>query len=165
MRMPATSCRRGPPGKVAGTGRPPSAHPLDIHGAAEVIPVLRFVEPAALAGRLARLATLRFGAVTLMAQVAWVRTKPLPAVSTLPSSVLFHRRAPSSTPMIGNSPAPDLRKPLGHAMREEDGPKEGKDRKRIRGRRKRRTPPTSSHRQSTYSFRTALRRNSHRGIR
>jgi hypothetical protein len=138
-------------------GCPPSAHPLDICSPVEVIAVLRLVEPAALAGRLARAATLRFGAVPLMAQVAWVRTEPIPAVSTLPSSVLSHRRAPSSTPMIGNCPASDLRKRPRYGTREEDGTKEGKDRKRICGGRKRRRPPTCSHRQSAYSFRTAVR--------
>jgi len=53
-------------------GRPPGAHPLDVRRPAEVVPILRLVEPAALTGRLARLAALRLGAVVLMAQIARV---------------------------------------------------------------------------------------------
>lgn len=71
--------------------------------AAEVVFVLRLGVPSALAPRLARLATIRFGAVVLAATVAVIRSvKPL-AMQTLEFGLSFHRQTRCEPPKVEES--------------------------------------------------------------
>jgi len=93
---------------VAGMLGAPGPHPLDIRRAAEVLPIGRLAQPAALTGCLARALTVRPATVALVVRVAHIRMEQFTAVQTLASSSLFHlgnppsytkhRRQPRSSP-------------------------------------------------------------------
>ncbi len=76
--------------------RPPRPYPLDIRRAAEVLPIGRLAQPAALTGRLARAPTARLAAVALVVRIARIRMEQFTAVQTLASSSLFHLGSPPS---------------------------------------------------------------------
>ena len=76
--------------------RPPGPHPLDIRRAAEVLPIGRLAQPAALTGRLARAPTGRLAAVALVVRIARIRLEQFTAVQTLAPSSLFHLGSPPS---------------------------------------------------------------------
>ena len=90
------SLRRPAPSPIAGVRRPPGPHPGHMLGAAEVVPVLGFGQPARLARRLARLAAGAGRAVPLVPHIARVRAEQHPAVQALASSSLRHRHRSSS---------------------------------------------------------------------
>ena len=71
-------------------GFAPLADPIDVFGAAEVVAVLRFAQPAALALGFAGLAALGLAAELLMPAVAKVRIKQLVAMQTLTPIGLSH---------------------------------------------------------------------------
>jgi hypothetical protein len=56
-------------------GAAPGAHPLDVLGAEEVITVVGFGEPSALALGLAGAPTRRLRAEALVPEIAWVGTE------------------------------------------------------------------------------------------
>jgi len=65
-------------------GLPPHSDALDVGRAGEVIAVVRFAEPTALASRLASLAARRRGAVALAPRATRVGGKEGPTVLALP---------------------------------------------------------------------------------
>lgn len=83
-------------------GPTPGLHPLHIGRALEVIPVLGFAQPAALAGRFTGLAARGFRTVALVVTIAWIGPEQLIAIPTLMSSDMFHWWTPLSTPMMEN---------------------------------------------------------------
>ena len=68
----------------------PRAHPLDVHGPAEVIPVLRFAEPAALPRRLAGGTTGLLRAVHLATAIAHIDRENIPAAQALALYLIRH---------------------------------------------------------------------------
>ena len=77
---------------------PPDADPLDICRTAEVVPIGRLGQPAALTGRLARPPAGRLCAVALVVRIARIGMEQFTAVQALALSSTFHLGFPSELP-------------------------------------------------------------------
>jgi hypothetical protein len=77
----------------------PGLHPRHVDRPSEVVAVLGFSEPAALTGRLARLAARGLRAVPLMPQIARIGSKQFPTAQALASPRALHR---SASPLGGS---------------------------------------------------------------
>jgi hypothetical protein len=74
--------------------RSPALHPLEVLGAAEVVAVLRLLQPSLLAVGFAGFTARWFSAVALPSKVARIRQEQLPAMTTFFSCDCDHRPAP-----------------------------------------------------------------------
>jgi hypothetical protein len=92
--------------------RPPLSHPIDVFGAAEVILVLWFLEPAMLARRFPRTSAGGFRAVLLPPAVAHIDVENFPAALALTLPSVRHGSLPwrsiftDHRPAAAESPAP-----------------------------------------------------------
>jgi len=71
-------------------GLPPELHPRDIHRPPKIVPVLRFGQPAALAGGFAGLSAGRLRTVFLMADISRIGSEQLTATQALMQPWVFH---------------------------------------------------------------------------
>jgi len=71
-------------------GLPPGLHPRDILRPSEIVPVLRFGEPAALAGGFTRLTAGGLRTVVLMPEVSRIGSEQLTATQALTLPLVFH---------------------------------------------------------------------------
>jgi hypothetical protein len=71
-------------------GLPPSLHPRDILRPPEIVPVLRFGEPAALACGFARLTAGSLRTVLLMSEIPPIGLEQLTATQALTLPLVFH---------------------------------------------------------------------------
>jgi len=106
----------------------PGPHPLDIRRAAEVLPIGRLAQPAALTGRLARAPAGRLATVALMVRIARIRLEQFTAVQTLAPSSLFHLGSPPSC--TKHRRQPDCSSPQRGA--EEDAKQDQRQKKRMK---------------------------------
>jgi hypothetical protein len=135
---------------------PPGLHPLNIRRAAEVLPIGRLAQPAALTGGLARTPAGWLAAVALVVRIARIRLEQFTAVQTLASSSLFHLGNPPSYTKHRRRPRSSPPQRGAEEDAKQDPKTEEEDEKMRGGRTRRRNFCACSLRPDDYRFSSAL---------